>query len=485
MAKPQPQRAKQRDDDPPIVDHAIANSKNPADNPRSHGHKHPAAFSVVSYKAESGRTEELWNAWDGPPPLHIKLLDTGEIAQCTYTAVYMPGYVPAVGERIGVPLTLVRARVRVLEGLDRYLADDSDPEFKAKIEANFDSKEDLTMATVAELMSKDNGDELIVTNGYLEELHQARAAGMLSQHSTARYESLQPAAAPDAGAAGAAPDAGAGPLRDALDSALLYAGCTLGHHGDVALPPHSKIVHVIAGIVHGRAVMLTGVLGPAVSTGQPAGVVLYTGAARGVRAYMTPIPSEDNVRLMQRVGMDVLQQFGVKFFDIPDLRERLTRDAELHVGRYSKVRSATLEALRAAKQKLRDAAAAAGAADAAGGAADFMARAHAALQAVGLNSDAPPTTSPKTARLLCRHALVPATFEVEELNTVIISTAFEHGRYEIVAANGQAWVLSRLFPSNTTATSARARHDAIVDTVAQAVRGVHIELRPDDSGVPV
>lgn len=148
-----------------------------------HKHKHKQAFCRVPYVAPDGsEAEKIWNSRDGMVPNAISSAVTGEILvradrYGSYELVYMPNYMPEVGERIFVDWTEQRARILAAELVEEQ---ERNPALGAiLVQQAFGSREAAVQAVFESIWERLERiaavDILVVTAGYIEELKARRA----------------------------------------------------------------------------------------------------------------------------------------------------------------------------------------------------------------------------------------------------------------------------------------------------------------------
>ncbi len=480
-----PIKAKQQPDEKPFVDPDAPQSRDPRDLPRSYGHNHPAAFSVVQYKGvETGTLEEIWNAWDGPPPEQIEISATGEKADCTRTAIYAPDYMPDVGETIGVPLTEARARVACREGLDKLQAKGGNHVLEAAQHV-YASESECIDDMVRELMSKHYGDTLTVTSGYLEALRDARAQGLISHHPpaptlTARYgaelrgklvmmrATPQPAntaaaPAPDTPAADTPPPPEDGAaLLDALDARMRAGGATVAATTFIALPPAGKVTRAAAGSIGDVVYMWCAVEGPDVLTGKPAAALILTSLASSKRVYQLP---RESLAAGFDAGQDLLRAHGMRDLHVQNLADKVNT-----------VGSATIDVLRArgveptavpAEPNLSG---------------RLTERVEWRLRQIGFIA---PGVDPHVAERCKSHAIVDPQ-EISDGNIVIAALMRDphDGHYEIVASPGAAWALALPLRHDMSRALCLNVYDTLIQRAAQQCRGRAIPTDADGRPLP-
>lgn len=144
-------------------------------------HKHSLAYCFVTYISEDGQRESLWNSRDGAVPIEIPSL-SGELMMVEpepdrIRPDYRPQHTPAVGDRIFVDLTELRARILAAERVDRWEDHERGPFGKLGLPAlqdMFESREAAIESAFESLYEPDAPDILIVTRGYLADLEQGR-----------------------------------------------------------------------------------------------------------------------------------------------------------------------------------------------------------------------------------------------------------------------------------------------------------------------
>jgi hypothetical protein len=88
-------------------------------------YRHPAAWTLLTYTAENGRAEQVWNGRDGPVPVTITLRDGTPAIHRRWTAdePHDPGWTPPPGTRRFTDLTPATARTRAEHAFDTWAAD--------------------------------------------------------------------------------------------------------------------------------------------------------------------------------------------------------------------------------------------------------------------------------------------------------------------------------------------------------------------------
>ena len=88
-------------------------------------YRHPAAYRLLTYTADDGEAEQVWNGRDGPVPVTIRLRNGKPAIHRRWTAddTRDDTWSPPPGTRRFTDLTPARARARAEHAFDTWAAD--------------------------------------------------------------------------------------------------------------------------------------------------------------------------------------------------------------------------------------------------------------------------------------------------------------------------------------------------------------------------
>lgn len=146
-----------------------------------------ADYWLIEYGNDAGEREIIWNSRRGGAPESTGSAVTGEAITPRAWLRYAPEHVPAVGDRVIVDVTEVRARVVAEARFAIASAEELDV-----LSRRFESRADAMDSAVSYMVAHRMPDILTVTSGYITELLELRKRGLFAEPEQPLAERARP-----------------------------------------------------------------------------------------------------------------------------------------------------------------------------------------------------------------------------------------------------------------------------------------------------